>query len=133
MTFSVKQPLLLWLLVCVIALQSLFVSADVHPAFDAELSHNAAALEHRHGAEQPLHGHRDGEYGSDHQANETATDTGDENCQHCCHCHAPTFSSLINKDLHLPQPQRSGLRWPTAQQFPPGYYSPALRPPILLS
>jgi len=126
------------LMTLLIALQSVVASADVHLLFDETTEHNAAALEHRHGDGQPLHGHQEND---DHDSSplhshafETQSDadnmqSGGEGCQHCCHCHSPGFSSMVDKGLALNLSQIRSLLASGQQYWPSQPYSPALRPP----
>lgn len=77
-----------YLLLIVIAVQSVLVVADVHVEHNNSIEHIQLDAEH--------HQHHDNKHQTTQHASLTEADVTHQDCQHCCHNHVPHTSVLVN-------------------------------------
>ncbi len=79
-----------WLMIILIALQSVGAMADVHSAHQSGMEHLTFEHEHEHEHAQP-HSSPDA-----HPEAASLTDASQYDCHHCCHCHGAHFSFIAS-------------------------------------
>ncbi|MFY0700994.1 MAG: hypothetical protein JXR04_09230 [Bermanella sp.] len=104
-----------WLMIVLIALQSIGSMADTHSAHQSGVEH--LEFEHAHDNTEPLSASHD-----------TGTQT-DFDCHHCCHCHGAHSSFItsfyVANTLFGQSPQHSFANALTLAQHPQSLIAPS--------
>ena len=110
-----------WLMIILIATQSVWSMADAHSAHQSGLEHlefDHVELEHRHDDHAQM----------TEQNNASSNNQAGFDCHHCCHCHG-AHSSFINSlyssnAIFGQSPQHSFTNQLELAQQPNGFYRP---------
>lgn len=109
---------LTYLLLALMAVQSITAVADVHSVHQSGVEH-LSFDDHEH------------EYGHDHSSKHSHAEFSDEpDCNHCCHCHGHSTPAILTVALMVASPNTSYSISAYLADIAPEPLANFLRPPI---
>jgi len=121
---AMLNTLLIYFLGALIALQSVVFAANTHPLQSTDHEHTSVDHQHDH-----QHLPTALEDNNDHFL--SSDNTGDADCDHCCHCHGHLTPALIDGADNITMRQHVSLLSPYPNNVTTDVINSLLRPPIV--